>query len=215
MRDTNSHCTRCKLGCPERFLKIYCNQVPGGRTRESFTPNNSNQTISSSPRPTNLVTVEAIGVVISDVVHFKSIVHSQQLIEPVANTKIEHAPTKSLSNGLIIEKPVSLSECNQQNLKGDSNRGGPPTYDWILAGIPHRLDETITVFAFTETCVPCQMDGCDSDFARFTDLQRHVREHHRSPLLCPQPDCNWRGVKRKGKLEIHLQKAHPEIHRGR
>jgi hypothetical protein len=66
----------------------------------------------------------------------------------------------------------------------------------------------------SETRIPCEIDGCDVDFARLADMQRHVREHHRSPLLCPQPGCDWRGARRKTRLENHLQKVHPEIHRG-
>jgi hypothetical protein len=63
--------------------------------------------------------------------------------------------------------------------------------------------------------VPCEIDGCDTDFARLADMQRHVKEHHGSPLLCPEPDCSWRGAKRKGRLEAHRLKAHPDIHKGK
>jgi hypothetical protein len=62
--------------------------------------------------------------------------------------------------------------------------------------------------------VPCEIDGCDTDFARLADMQRHVKEHHGSPLLCPEAGCSWRGAKRKGRLENHLHKAHADIHKG-
>ncbi|PMD67603.1 uncharacterized protein K444DRAFT_606517 [Hyaloscypha bicolor E] len=61
---------------------------------------------------------------------------------------------------------------------------------------------------------PCEIDGCDADVARLADMQRHVKEHHKSPLVCPAASCSWRGVKRKGRLESHLLKAHADIHMG-
>jgi hypothetical protein len=63
--------------------------------------------------------------------------------------------------------------------------------------------------------VPCEIDGCDADVARLADMQRHVKEHHKSPLVCPAAGCSWRGVKRKGRLESHLLKAHADIHMGK
>jgi hypothetical protein len=62
--------------------------------------------------------------------------------------------------------------------------------------------------------VPCEIEGCATDFARSADMQRHVKEHHGSPLFCPEPGCNWRGAKRKGRLTAHGLRAHPNIYEG-
>jgi hypothetical protein len=66
----------------------------------------------------------------------------------------------------------------------------------------------------TETRFPCEIDDCDKDFARLADMQRHVKEVHGDLLHCTESDCNWRGAKRKGRLEAHLLKAHPSTHKG-
>lgn len=61
--------------------------------------------------------------------------------------------------------------------------------------------------------VLCEVDECDTDFARLADLKRH-EERHGTRLPCPKAGCSWRGAKRMGRLESHLLKAHPDIYNG-
>jgi hypothetical protein len=67
---------------------------------------------------------------------------------------------------------------------------------------------------FNEPRIPCEIDDCSGDFARLADMQRHVKEVHGGLRHCTQPGCSWRGAKRKGRLDAHLLKAHPESHKG-
>jgi len=67
---------------------------------------------------------------------------------------------------------------------------------------PHKMENRIS----------CEIEGCDTDFARMADMRRHLVEVHGSPKHCPEPDCSWRGAKRGERLEDHKMKAHPEIY---
>ncbi|KAE9367897.1 hypothetical protein N431DRAFT_416869, partial [Stipitochalara longipes BDJ] len=62
--------------------------------------------------------------------------------------------------------------------------------------------------------IPCAIAGCNTDFARRADMQRHIQEHHGGPWLCPEAGCSWPGAKRKSRLDAHLQKEHGDIHKG-
>jgi hypothetical protein len=64
-----------------------------------------------------------------------------------------------------------------------------------------------------ETRYPCEIGGCDYDFLRLADMQRHVKEYHGGPIYCPEPDCNWRGAKRGAKREARLERHLSEVHR--
>jgi hypothetical protein len=64
--------------------------------------------------------------------------------------------------------------------------------------------------------IPCKVDDCSVDFARSSDMLRHVKEcHGNSTYYCPVPDCSWRGAKRKARLESHLSKTHGDMQKGK
>lgn len=66
---------------------------------------------------------------------------------------------------------------------------------------------------FNTARIPCDVEGCPTDFARQADMQRHVKEHHGGLLICTVPNCPWRGAKRKSRLEAHLQNQHGAGHK--
>ncbi|KAE9369908.1 hypothetical protein N431DRAFT_485699 [Stipitochalara longipes BDJ] len=63
----------------------------------------------------------------------------------------------------------------------------------------------------TYTRFACEMDECNTDFARLADMHRHVKEMHGGVLRCPIPGCSWQGAKRKSRLDAHLRKEHGDI----
>ena len=67
----------------------------------------------------------------------------------------------------------------------------------------------------TANRIPCDVQGCNADFARQADMQRHVTEYHGEHWLCTEPNCPWPGAKRKSRLDAHRKKEHGNIHQGK
>lgn len=59
--------------------------------------------------------------------------------------------------------------------------------------------------------VRCSLRGCNADFARRTDMTRHVREVHGPSRSCPVLGCKYSGAKRRYRISNHMKKDHPQL----
>lgn len=57
---------------------------------------------------------------------------------------------------------------------------------------------------------PCGYFGCNKTFTRRTGARRHeTTVHGDKKYCCNEPDCNYRGGKRRNDFEKHMKKKHP------